>query len=98
MLLPESIEYAPDWVRAHALGMRPGARFVAVILMHGEVSARAHPILRDRTDEVVAMLRGLAGDLEAEVIHEERAGRDWKAFGFEPEGAQHIHVYRMLVL
>lgn len=100
MFYIEPKEFAPSWMvktadtwRKQVYSMPPNANFYACIRIYDNASAFSN--LRNRTDEIIAMLRGLNNDLECDPLYKDYTGCELQAFGFEAVGAQFIQTFRV---
>jgi hypothetical protein len=93
----ERIETAYDYMKAIAATMeieKPKA--IAVIRIY-DADPQKHPVLRDRTEETAAMLRGLVGDLDAPVAEKVMTGAEMKPLGYDTVGAAYVQKFKILV-
>ncbi len=97
MNTPEPIRFVPEWMAAMATRTKPGARFVAFVRMYEDAGRETRTSLRDRTEEVRAMMRGMVGDLEAEVGEDMRTGAQWYEEGFRPMGGAWTQAFKLMV-
>lgn len=91
------IEYAPEWVlefiRVHNY---KNIKAYAIFEMHKVSNIDEYPALRDRTEEMVKAVKGMAGTKITGCI-ETKTGSQWHYYGFKPIGAQFARNYRLIL-
>lgn len=97
MFFIEPIEYAIDYKSfvkkiADANGFTDLTAY-AVLRLYGDSELVS---LRDRSVETAKMLKGLKGDLNAEIKSVILSGSDLYRFGFDAKGAQFTQIFKIM--
>lgn len=96
MFIVEPFDFACEFVKniAAAANIKPTA--YAVIRMY-DADPVKHPVLRDRTNEMVGAVSGMSGKDRSEVIIMDFSGSELhREFGFNAAGAQFAAQFRVI--
>lgn len=99
MFFIEKIEYAPKWMQETVKQRKPEAKYVAFFRLYTDRASEKYPSLRDKTDMVASMMKGLVNDLDAKPAMMIHTGHEFNLLHeFDAIGAQHVQLFTLMYI